>query len=180
MVEFGYNYYRIFDLITNEELQREPVYNTLKIEDAEKLAASGEIKFEPCHHHNTVGPMAGVVSPSMWVYCIKNVTYNEPFFMGHFPGIPVMPGVLIVEAMAQTAGILAIKTDNIILDNKVVYFAGIDKCRFRTPVVPGDVLILEGKNVKHKGPVWKVDCVAYVDNKIVTEAVLTATIADAK
>ncbi len=115
-----------------------------------------------------------------YIKAVKNVTFNEPFFTGHFPELPVMPGVLIVEAMAQTAGILAIKTDNIKLDNKVVYFAGIDKCRFRNPVVPGDTLILEGKNVKHKGPVWKVDCTASVDDKIVTEAVLTATIAEAK
>ena len=115
-----------------------------------------------------------------YVKAIKNVTFNEPFFTGHFPGIPVMPGVLIVEAMAQTAGILAIETDNISLDNKIVYFAGIDKCRFRSPVIPGDTLVLEGKNVKHKGPVWKVDCIASVDGKIVTEATLTATIAEAK
>ena len=113
-----------------------------------------------------------------YIEAIKNVTYNEPFFQGHFPHIPVMPGVLIVEAMAQNAGILAIKTDNISLENKVVYFAGIDKCKFRKPVIPGDTLILKANIINHKGPVWKMKCTAFVKDNLVTEAVLTATIAN--
>ncbi len=113
-----------------------------------------------------------------YIEAIKNVTYNEPFFQGHFPHIPVMPGVLIVEAMAQNAGILAIKTDDISLDNKVVYFAGIDKCKFRKPVIPGDTLILKANIINHKGPVWKMKCTAFVKDNLVTEAVLTATIAN--
>jgi 3-hydroxyacyl-[acyl-carrier-protein] dehydratase len=109
----------------------------------------------------------------------KNVTYNEQFFQGHFPGIPVMPGVLIVEAMAQTAGILAIKYGKLSIEDKIVYFAGIDKCKFRKPVLPGDVLILEATILKQKGPVWRMQGKALVDDNIVAEALLTATISDA-
>jgi beta-hydroxyacyl-ACP dehydratase FabZ len=108
----------------------------------------------------------------------KNVTFNEHFFQGHFPEIPVMPGVLIVEAMAQTAGILAIKYGDLSLQNKIVYFAGIDKCKFRKPVQPGDVLILEATILKQKGPIWKMQGKALVDNKVVSEAMLTATISE--
>ena len=110
---------------------------------------------------------------------LKNVTFNEHFFQGHFPETPVMPGVLIVEAMAQTAGILAIKYGNLSIDNKIVYFAGIDKCKFRKPVLPGDALILESTILKQKGPVWKMQGNAFVNEKLVAEAVLTATISEA-
>ena len=113
-----------------------------------------------------------------YIEAIKNVTYNEPFFQGHFPHIPVMPGVLIVEAMAQNAGILAIKTDNISLENKVVYFTGIDKCKFRKPVIPGDTLILKANIINAKGPIWKMKCTAFVKEKLIAEAVLTAAIAE--
>ena len=113
-----------------------------------------------------------------YIEAIKNVTYNEPFFQGHFPHLPVMPGVLIVEAMAQNAGILAIKTDNISLENKVVYFTGIDKCKFRKPVIPGDTLILKANIINSKGPIWKMKSTAFVKDKLVAEAVLTAAIAE--
>ncbi len=113
------------------------------------------------------------------IKALKNVTYNEEFFQGHFPHIPVMPGVLIVEAMAQTAGILAIKSDNISIANKLVYFTGIDNCKFRKPVVPGDTLILEANLYKKKGPIWKMECRGTVEEKLIAEALLTATIVDA-
>ena len=109
---------------------------------------------------------------------LKNVTFNEPFFQGHFPDIPVMPGVLIVEAMAQTAGILAIKYGEINLEDKIVYFAGIDKCKFRKPVQPGDSIILEASILKQKGPVWRMQGKASVNKAVVAEALLTATISE--
>ncbi len=120
------------------------------------------------------------LEPWKKIRAIKNVTYNEPYFIGHFPDIPVMPGVLIVEAMAQAGGILAIKSGNLSLENKVVYFAGIEKCKFRRPVFPGDTLILEAEILNHKGPVWKISCRASVEDKICAEGVFTATIQDRK
>ena len=114
------------------------------------------------------------------IKAIKNVTINEPYFIGHFPDIPVMPGVLIVEAMAQAGGILAIKSGNLSLNNKVVYFAGIEKCRFRNPVFPGDTLILEAEIINNKATIWKIGAKALVDNKICAEGIFTAAIQDRK
>ena len=110
------------------------------------------------------------------IRAIKNVTINEPFFQGHFPGHPIMPGVLIIEAMAQVGGILAFKSADV--KNKVVYFMGIDKARFRKPVLPGDVieLILEVK--KTRGSIWTFTAEASVDGKVVANAELMATIMD--
>ena len=114
------------------------------------------------------------------IKAIKNVTINEPYFIGHFPDIPVMPGVLIVEAMAQAGGILAIKSGNLSLNNKVVYFAGIEKCRFRNPVFPGDTLILEAEIINNKATIWKIGAKALVDDKICAEGIFTAAIQDRK
>lgn len=110
------------------------------------------------------------------IRAIKNVTINEPFFQGHFPGHPIMPGVLIIEAMAQVGGILAFKSADV--KNKVVYFMGIDKARFRKPVLPGDVieLILEVK--KTRGNIWTFTAEAKVSGKVVANAELMATIMD--
>jgi 3-hydroxyacyl-[acyl-carrier-protein] dehydratase len=103
----------------------------------------------------------------------KNVTYNENFFTGHFPIRPVMPGVLILEALAQATGILAFKTnDTLPSDKSLYYFVGIDKARFKQPVEPGDQLILEVKLDRKKGPVWKFTAEAKVDGKVVTSAEL--------
>jgi len=111
---------------------------------------------------------------------IKNVTYNEPFFVGHFPGRPIMPGVLIVEALAQTAGILAFKSVPEEDPKKPVYFLGIDHVRFRKPVIPGDQLRLELEVTRHRQSIWGFKGKAYVEDKVVAEADLLAMLGEEK
>ncbi len=106
---------------------------------------------------------------------IKNVTVNEPFFVGHFPDNPIMPGVLIIEALAQTGGLLAY-TIAPHLKDKQIYFAGIDKVRFRKPVRPGDQIVMKAKLLKHRGALFKMRGEAFVDQKLVAEAELMATL----
>ena len=110
---------------------------------------------------------------------IKNVSINEPFFPGHFPGHPVMPGVLIVEAMAQVAGIMAYLASDDETKKKVSYFMAIDSAKFRKPVVPGDQLRIEITTTMNRRGIWGVDGKAFVDGKLVTEASLKATFAPA-
>ena len=105
---------------------------------------------------------------------VKNVSMTEPHFQGHFPGAPVMPGVLIVEAMAQTAAVLVVHTLGPEAEGKLVYFMSIDNCRFRRPVFPGDQLLIEVTKQRNRGPVWKFEGIAKVDGKIVAEAVIAA------
>lgn len=109
---------------------------------------------------------------------IKNVTMNEPFFQGHFPGHPVMPGVLIIEAMAQVAGIMAYLASDEETRKKVSYFLSIDSARFRRPVVPGDQLRIEVETTFNRRGIWGVSAKAFVDGKLVTDAELKATFAD--
>ena len=104
---------------------------------------------------------------------IKNVTVNEPFFIGHFPGNPIMPGVLIVEAMAQVSGIMAFRSG---VQGDAVYFMSIEKAKFRKPVVPGDQLRLEVIALQQRGNVWKFSGTALVDGKVVAEADFTAMV----
>jgi len=111
---------------------------------------------------------------------IKNVTYNEPFFPGHFPGRPIMPGVLIVEAMAQTAGILVFNSLPQEPNKPPIYFLGIDNARFRKPVIPGDQLHLELEITKHRQSIWGFKGKALVDGKLVAEAELLAMLGDEK
>jgi 3-hydroxyacyl-[acyl-carrier-protein] dehydratase len=107
------------------------------------------------------------------IHAYKNVTINEPFFNGHFPDMPVMPGVLIVEAMAQSAGILGFKTmGKTPQDGSIYYFVGSDKLRFKKPVVPGDKLDLFAKIVSEKRGIWKFDVKAEVDGKLVSSATI--------
>ena len=112
------------------------------------------------------------------IVAIKNVTMNEPFFQGHFPGHPVMPGVLIIESMAQVAAIMAYLASGDEAADKVSYFMAIDNARFRKPVRPGDTLKIEGETIFHKRGIWSIACKAYVDGTLVTEAELKATLAD--
>ncbi|MBN9087209.1 MAG: 3-hydroxyacyl-ACP dehydratase FabZ [Reyranella sp.] len=109
---------------------------------------------------------------------IKNVSINEPFFQGHFPSEPVMPGVLIVEAMAQTAAVLVVATFGAESEGKLVYFMSIDGVRFRRPVMPGDRLELHVKKVQSRGNVWRFEGRAIVDGKVAAEATFAAMIRD--
>ena len=109
--------------------------------------------------------------PGATIRAIKNVTYNEPFFPGHFPHRPVMPGVMIIEALAQAAGILCFVTANVIPDEETrFYFVGIDDARFRKPVVPGDQLVLTAKFERTVRGIWKFSTVAWVGDKEVAHA----------
>lgn len=118
------------------------------------------------------------IVPETSIRCIKAVSINEPFFAGHFPGRPIMPGVLIVEALAQAAGVLAIETLGLEGSGKLVYFMGIEEAKFRKPVEPGCLLTLEASFVQRRASVCKFAGRASVDGKLVTEAQFTAMIAD--
>lgn len=101
------------------------------------------------------------------IVAIKNVTINEPFFNGHFPDVPVMPGVLIIEAMAQAAGILGFKSqDKKPADGSIYYFVGIDDARFKRRVIPGDQLILKAEYVSDRRGLWKFNCSSYVGDEL--------------
>jgi 3-hydroxyacyl-[acyl-carrier-protein] dehydratase len=108
---------------------------------------------------------------------IKNVTVNEPYFEGHFPGMPIMPGVLLIEGMAQTAGAICIAARG---DRRpqVVYFMTIDEAKFRKPVVPGDTVEYHVKKVRNRGNIWKFSAEAMVGGTKVAEAIISALIAD--
>ncbi|MBI1217777.1 MAG: 3-hydroxyacyl-ACP dehydratase FabZ [Rhodobacteraceae bacterium] len=107
---------------------------------------------------------------------VKNVTFNEPHFQGHFPGVPIMPGVTIIEAMAQTAGILVSLTLDLVDKNPLVYFMNIDGCKFRRKVVPGDVMEMHVTVKRGGGRIWKFHGRAMVDGELAAEAEFTAMI----
>lgn len=107
---------------------------------------------------------------------IKNVTVNEPYFQGHFPGHPIMPGVMIVEAMAQTSAALVVHTLGESAEGKVVYFMSVENARFRKPVTPGDTMLIKVSKQAKRGNVWKFHGVATVDDAVVAEATYTAMI----
>ena len=118
------------------------------------------------------------VIPGDKIKALKNVTINEPFFQGHFPGRPIMPGVLIIEAMAQAGGILAYLTGPVDQRNRLIYFMGMDKVRFRKIVVPGDQIIFEANILKFRSKVAKMFGTANVDGNRVAEAELMASFGD--
>jgi 3-hydroxyacyl-[acyl-carrier-protein] dehydratase len=109
---------------------------------------------------------------------IKNVTANEPFFQGHFPGNPVMPGVLLIEGMAQTAGALCMRHLDEFQEPPLVYFMAIDKARFRRPVVPGDTVHYHVEKMRNRGRVWRFRAQALVDGALVAEAEVSAVIVE--
>jgi len=117
--------------------------------------------------------------PGKELVALKNVTVNEPYFGGHFPNFPVMPGVLIVEAMAQAAAILAFKSFDLERSaNSVYLFVGIDKARFKKPVTPGDQLIIKTQIVRNLRGIWKFTGQAFVEDSMVSEAALMCTMRD--
>ena len=118
------------------------------------------------------------ITPNESAIGLKNVSINEPFFQGHFPERPVMPGVLIVEAMAQTAGCLVVETIGEESEGKLVYFMSIDKARFRKPVAPGDQLSIHVVKTRERGNVYKFIGKVYVEDNIVAEASFSAMIVD--
>jgi beta-hydroxyacyl-ACP dehydratase FabZ len=111
------------------------------------------------------------------ILALKNVTFNEPFFPGHFPGVPVMPGVLIVEALAQAGGIMVLHDDPD-REKRLIYFAGIDKCRFRRPVVPGDQLLLEVTMLRRRARFGVLKGIARVGDEVAAEAELSSATVD--
>ena len=108
------------------------------------------------------------------ITAIKNVTMNEPFFQGHFPSCPVMPGVLIIEAMAQVAGIHTISNAEVVPENAIFFFMGVDGVKFRKQVVPGDQLVMKIKVIKKKKDLVRVKAEAFVDDQLACEGELTA------
>ncbi|MHB8766504.1 MAG: 3-hydroxyacyl-ACP dehydratase FabZ [Deferrisomatales bacterium] len=116
--------------------------------------------------------------PGERLHAIKNVTVNEPFFQGHFPGQPVMPGVLIIEALAQAGGLLALRTTGECVEKKMLLFRAIDKAKFRRTVLPGDQIHLHLKVIRQRLGLWTMGAEARVDGEVVTEAELSAAIVD--
>ncbi len=114
-----------------------------------------------------------------WAIGVKGVTASEPHFQGHFPQKPIMPGVLIIEAMAQTAGVMVVSSMGAEAEGKLVYFMSINEAKFRRPVVPGDLLKLHVHKKQQRGPVWKFEGTAKVDGQVVAEAIFSAMIRDA-
>jgi beta-hydroxyacyl-ACP dehydratase FabZ len=116
------------------------------------------------------------LEPDKRIVCLKNVTFNEPYFQGHFPGRPIMPGVLLVEAMAQAGGVLVLHSHEEEYAGRNVYFLGMDRVRFRKVVRPGDQVVMEAQVLRRRGSVWKINCRCRVDDEMVAEADLMAMV----
>lgn len=118
------------------------------------------------------------LEPGVSIKAYKNVTFNENFFQGHFPGQPIMPGVLIMEALAQAGGLFVVKTLDVSATDKLFLFTGIESAKFRRPVVPGDQLMLEASVLRRKMNIWKMQGRATVDGVLVAEGVFSAAVVD--
>ncbi len=157
--------------------------NTIKNSDTPELGVvdiNGIMEMLPHRYPFLMIDKVIDIVPSKSATGIKCVSMAEPHFQGHFPIQPIMPGVLIIEAMAQTAAVLVVHTKGAESRGKVVYFMSIDNARFRKPVVPGDVIHLEVETLRQRGDVWKLTGKAVVDGAIVSEATFAAMIADAQ
>lgn len=117
------------------------------------------------------------IKPGDSAVAVKNVSYNEQFFQGHFPQKPIMPGVLMLEAMAQAAAAFTSYTENLDSEGKIVLFMGVDKARFRKPVIPGDQLLIKVRTAQRRPPVWRFEGEATVAGKVVAEATFAAMLA---
>ena len=138
-----------------------------------KFEISDIIKILPHRYPFILIDKIEIVKPGESLIALKNVTINEPFFQGHFPNKPVMPGVLILEAMAQASGILGFMTmEKTPDDGSIYYFAGVDKVRFKRPVNPGDIVDFNASIISEKRGIWKFDCRAEVGGELVCEAVV--------
>ncbi len=117
------------------------------------------------------------IKPGDSAVAVKNVSYNEQFFQGHFPQKPIMPGVLMIEAMAQAAAAFTSYTENLDSEGKIVLFMGVDRARFRKPVIPGDQLLIKVRTAHRRPPVWRFEGEATVNGKVVAEATFAAMLA---
>ena len=143
-------------------------------DSAETIDIEGIIKLLPHRYPFILVDRILEVASGESIVGLKNVTINEPFFQGHFPTRPIMPGVLILEGMAQVGGLLAYITEQDMVGEKLIYFAAMDGVKFRQPVVPGDQIIFKLNVLKRKGKIWKMAGQALVENKLVAEAQLMA------
>jgi len=145
-----------------------------KTDSAETIDIEGIIKLLPHRYPFILVDRILEIAHGESIVGLKNVTINEPFFQGHFPTRPIMPGVLILEGMAQVGGLLAYITEQDMVGKKLIYFAAMDGVKFRQPVVPGDQIIFKLNVLKRKGKIWKMGGKAFVDDKLVAEAQLMA------
>ena len=143
-------------------------------DSAETIDIEGIIKLLPHRYPFILVDRILEIAHGESIVGLKNVTINEPFFQGHFPTRPIMPGVLILEGMAQVGGLLAYITEQDMVGKKLIYFAAMDGVKFRQPVVPGDQIIFKLNVLKRKGKIWKMGGKAFVDDKLVAEAQLMA------
>jgi len=118
------------------------------------------------------------LEPGVRIKAYKNITFNENFFQGHFPGQPIMPGVLIMEALAQAGGLFVVDSLGIDASEKLFLFTGIEEAKFRRPVVPGDQLVLEAQVLRRKMNIWKMQGRATVDGKVAAEGIFSAAVVD--
>ena len=150
----------------------------MTVNETDIIDIEGIIKMIPHRYPFLLIDRVQDVVPETSATGIKNVTINEPFFPGHFPDKPIMPGVLIIESMAQTAAVLVVSGLGPETEGKLVYFMSVESARFRKPVVPGDQLEIKVIKRQTRGNVWKFDGEAYVRKTLVAESGFTAMIAD--